>query len=409
MRILHTADWHLGDRLGRIDRTDDLQQAVERIAGLCLEHQVDVLLIAGDLFSELSRPDSLRASIEHLARVFLPFLVKGGTILALTGNHDNENFCQTLRHTMRLASPACIQPGDLLSRGRLYLAAEPTLVRLEDRAGPPVQFLLMPYPTPNRYLDERSRRHQSLEEKNQALHAAYASKLQQLQVLPAFDARLQTVLSAHVHVQGALLPTLFRITERESIVFTLGDLQAHWTYIALGHIHQPQCLMRLPHVRYSGSIARLDLGEWKDQKGVVLVDIGPHGLLAEPRFLPLKARPIYEVTIANPRIDIPLLPERYPDHAEALVRYHVTYEAGKDILNDVLAQLDDIFPYWYDRTWNELGELPQATDGQNMRSPAQGFRDTVLGYLEKQLVEDRNRDELLRLAETLLREEEQQV
>src|SRR5262249_45055744 len=66
MRILHTADWHLGDRLGRIDRTEDLQKAVERIGALCLGHQVDLLLIAGDLFSELSRPDGLRASIEHL-------------------------------------------------------------------------------------------------------------------------------------------------------------------------------------------------------------------------------------------------------------------------------------------------------------------------------------------------------
>ena len=32
MRILHTADWHLGDRLGRIDRTADLRAAVERVA-----------------------------------------------------------------------------------------------------------------------------------------------------------------------------------------------------------------------------------------------------------------------------------------------------------------------------------------------------------------------------------------
>src|SRR5690349_10805469 len=57
MKILHTADWHLGDRLGRIDRTEDLRRAVERVARYCGEHQVDVLLVAGDLFSELARPD----------------------------------------------------------------------------------------------------------------------------------------------------------------------------------------------------------------------------------------------------------------------------------------------------------------------------------------------------------------
>ena len=36
MRILHTADWHLGDRLGRIDRTDDLRRADARSSLACL-------------------------------------------------------------------------------------------------------------------------------------------------------------------------------------------------------------------------------------------------------------------------------------------------------------------------------------------------------------------------------------
>ena len=70
MRILHTADWHLGDRLGRIDRTDDLRKAVERVADYCRAESVDVLLVAGDLFSELARPDGLREAIEHLQEVF---------------------------------------------------------------------------------------------------------------------------------------------------------------------------------------------------------------------------------------------------------------------------------------------------------------------------------------------------
>src|SRR6202035_3516381 len=95
MIILHTADWHLGDRLGRIDRTADLRRAVERVANYCRDEHVDVLLVAGDLFSELSRPDSLRESIEHIQETFEPFLLAGGSVLALTGNHDNENFCQT--------------------------------------------------------------------------------------------------------------------------------------------------------------------------------------------------------------------------------------------------------------------------------------------------------------------------
>src|SRR6059058_3531419 len=70
MRILHTADWHLGDRMGRIDRTDDLRRAVERVASYCEQEKVDVLLVAGDLFSELARPDGLRETIRHWQDVF---------------------------------------------------------------------------------------------------------------------------------------------------------------------------------------------------------------------------------------------------------------------------------------------------------------------------------------------------
>src|SRR4051795_3834626 len=84
MRILHTGDWHLGDRLGRIDRTDDLRRAVERVADYCARRAVDVLLVAGDLFSELARPDGLREAIRHVQETFRPFLRDGGTILTLT-------------------------------------------------------------------------------------------------------------------------------------------------------------------------------------------------------------------------------------------------------------------------------------------------------------------------------------
>src|SRR6478736_3351839 len=175
MRILHTADWHLGDRLGRIDRTQDLRRAVERVGRYCRDEAVDVLLVAGDLFSELARPDSLRETIEHWQTVFHDFLAGGGTILTLTGNHDNENFCRTLTHAMSLAAPTTGVTGELVPPGRLYLATEPTLLRLRDRRDPfDVQFLLMPYPTPTRYLrDEAAQKYSSPEEKNQKLMAAF--------------------------------------------------------------------------------------------------------------------------------------------------------------------------------------------------------------------------------------------
>ena len=60
MRVLHTGDWHLADRLGRMDRSRDLRDAVERVAAYCVSENVDVLLVAGDLFSELAGAEALR-------------------------------------------------------------------------------------------------------------------------------------------------------------------------------------------------------------------------------------------------------------------------------------------------------------------------------------------------------------
>lgn len=408
MRILHTADWHLGDRMGRIDRTDDLRRAVERVAGYCDEQNVDVLLVAGDLFSELSRPDALRDSIEHLQSTFDHFLRRGGTILAITGNHDNENFCQTLCLVMNLANPTVASVGEVVPRGRLHLAANPTFLRLPGRDDDLVQFLLLPYPTPPRYLrDEQSQRYGSLEEKNRHLQAAYAQKVRDFQQHPNFDRTQPAVLSAHIHVQGAQVPSLFRISEQESIVFAEQDIPASLAYTALGHIHNPHCIAGLEHVRYSGSIERLDLGEKLDNKSVTLFDLGPSGLLAPPWTLPLEATPMYDITIFDPRHELPALRDNYKEAERALVRYHLHYKAGEDNLHQILNDLDRIFPRWYHRSWTEASALGATMTPSSAGGTQKSFHDTIVDYLKHELAnhEDDERDAILRLAEELLLQE----
>lgn len=410
MRILHTADWHLADRLGRIDRTGDLRRAIERVANYCESEKVDVLLVPGDLFSELAGPDALRESIRHLQETFASFLRDGGTILTLTGNHDKENFCQTLRHAMNLAAPSAGKFGDVVPHGRLYLATGPTLLSLIDRATEKaVQFILMPYPTPTRYLkDEESQRYQSLDEKNRHLMAAFTRSLNSLQTDPRFNPRLQTVLAAHVHVRGAELPTLFRITEQEDVVFSDADLPIGFAYIALGHIHRAQYLSGQKHVRYSGSIERMDLGEKDDQKGVVLFDIGPGGLSGEPTVLPLDATPIYQIDIHSPQDELPGLRERYAGTNEDLVRIVCTYTAGVDNREEILRELNDIFPRWYDREIIERNTLDKNTLVGGASDPAKSFEQTVNDYLNQELInhEPDFRDAVLLRAEELMKEVE---
>src|SRR5256885_11727121 len=111
MRIAHTSDWPLGPRPGWVDRTDDLKRAVDRIATICQDESVDVLLICGDLFSGNNRTETIRHWMAYLNEKFKNFLLGGGTILALTGNHDNENLSHVLRQAMALATPAQNVPG----------------------------------------------------------------------------------------------------------------------------------------------------------------------------------------------------------------------------------------------------------------------------------------------------------
>jgi exonuclease SbcD len=406
MKLLHTADWHLGDRLGRMDRTDDLRRSVERVAGYCESERVDVLLVAGDLFSELARPDGLRDAVSHLQGVFDDFLRRGGTILALTGNHDNENFCQTLRHAMSLAAPAVGEFGNVAPAGRLHLTADPLLLRLRDpHSDGEVQFVLMPYPTPSRYLHTAPlQRYATFEEKNQHLLAAFRGRLAEIRHHPRFDPKLPTVLMAHVNVRGAQVSTLFRITEEQDVVLDDGDLPNQYAYVALGHIHKPQALGGHAHVRYSGSIERMDLGEQHDDKSVTVFDLGPGGVVGEPTILPLPASPVYELTIHNPQDELPQLRERYPDHETALVNVHLTYTAGVDNLEGVLRELEAIFPRWYSRDWAEASRLgPSLTVGES--APSKSFEDTVRDYLTTELVNhpEPDRDAVLERAEALLR------
>jgi DNA repair exonuclease SbcCD nuclease subunit len=244
----------------------------------------------------------------------------------------------------------------------------------------------MPYPTPTRYLkDEAAQRYQGLDEKNRHLIAAYTSSLNALQQDSRFEKTLQTVLAAHVHVRGSELPTLFRISEQEDVVFSDADLPTGFAYVALGHIHRAQFLCGQTHVRYSGSIERMDLGERDDSKGVVLFDLGPEGLRDEPAVLPLETTPIYEIAIHSPKDEIPSLRQRYPDAQSDLVRVVCTYTAGEDNREEILRELNEIFPRWYDREINERNALDKITLVSGAPNPAKSFEQTVRDYLTQEL------------------------
>ena len=401
MRILHTSDWHLNDRLGHRNRQGDIVARLEEIAGYLDEHRVDVMVVSGDVFSTHTRMEELRDAIGDVNRTFKPFLMRGGTIVAISGNHDNEALFNLLRFTLDLAYPIDPSSQGPRPRGRLYLAAQPTYLLLEDEAGKPVQFVLMPYPTAARYLHDSD--YSSHDERNRLLHEALRHKLDQFKE-GVIDARLPSVMFAHIHVRGGEVHNLYHISEREDVIFEPGEIPTSWAYVGYGHIHKPQAIDGAEHVRYAGSIERFDYGERNDDKSVVLVEVGPKGRRGDPVCLPLDATPIYHIEISDPGSDLIGLRDQYPDSKRALVSYKLIYKPGEHNRDAICEEIESIFPRWCKR---EI--VPDRTrvakESVSVTTRVRDVPGTVRTYLQANIPEDEpDRDELLALADQLLTE-----
>jgi exonuclease SbcD len=399
VKIVHTADWHLCDRLGRLNRTDDLRTRVECIAAYCEEHQVDALVIAGDLFYEDTRQDEMADALNHVNRTFRSFFARGGTILAVTGNHDADARIDLVRAGMSLVAVP-IAPGGELAPGRMYLLNRCFFGTLRAAASDRVQFVFVPYPFAHRY--DLPPGFHTREELNTQLQARVAEWVQSVPDHPEFDATVPTVLIAHLHIVGAQVRNLYRMTPRDDVMVPPGFLHTSWAYVALGHIHQAQELPGLPNVRYSGPLDRLDFGERDDERGAWLVDVGPTGLQAEPYWLPLNPTPMIDFAVTS--ADDLTAAGTHPHRETAIVR--VTVTACDLARDDVARALRRAFPRLHEIRWADNPAAAEPNERPEVTCSTADTGGTVRGYLVQHLLADEpERQAVLDLADRFLEEE----
>ena len=258
MKLLHTADWHLGARLGRHDRLPDQHAAIRALLEVARAEQPDLILHAGDLF-DAARPayEALELGVRALGR-----LTEIAPTVVLCGNHDSPALFRVIDRLAGAAHPR-----------RLWMVTQPCVLHFVDLASAPVAIACVPFlplaDVANLAATDPAR-----------LSGAYADRVRDLNAERLAEAerlagtRGIVLYAAHLHVHGAK-------PGRSERRFTVGeDYAAHVAgleralYCAFGHIHDPQLLPGgVARGRYAGSLVPLDYGERVQRKRVALVSI----------------------------------------------------------------------------------------------------------------------------------------
>jgi len=254
MRILHTSDWHIGRTFHGNSTLDAIRGVLEALVAQVREHEVDVVIVAGDVFdSSMPAADCYGVLTDTLRGI----RDAGARVIVTSGNHDSA---------ARLGFQA-----PLLEDG-VRIVTDPLAV------GTPVtidgvHFYGIPYLEPAlvRHLwpDEALRTQRQV--------VAHAMRL-----INADRAERGGVSVAIAHCFAAGVETTPQL-EREvrqdlrqgSLdVVPLADLEGP-DYVALGHIHGRSELR--PHIRYSGAPLHYSFGEANKPRGSWLVELSATG------------------------------------------------------------------------------------------------------------------------------------
>ncbi len=393
MKILHTSDWHLGARIGRLDRADDAFARIAELAALIDEEDVDLLLVAGDVFDE-TRTHQLGGLLRRLGDILAPRIANGLSAVFLAGNHDKESVFPFLNAAKELFGAGAAE--------RVAFIERPSVLELPSRSGgEAVAVVCMPYPTHFRY-DLEARGWPSRDVRNRELADAVRARITELTEEAARRcAGLPTVMAAHLLIRGADIGHgSYCLTEAEDIPVERGDLPP-WDYVALGHIHKPQD-MGHPNIRYSGSIERMDLGEAVDHKGAVLVQVAGRGKVTH-RTIELAATPFASMEASNETE----LRERHAemdDPLHTLVSLTLTID-GTESVTGLVAKAHELFPRLYREPEIRRSIAPTNATGTSGFDRAD-VAGTVRRYLETRLGEDADTKPVIALAEELLASEE---
>ncbi|WP_293878983.1 exonuclease SbcCD subunit D [Sphingobacterium sp. UBA1498] len=312
MKILHTADWHIGQLFHEYDRTYEHQQFLDWLVEILHHEEIDVLLISGDVF-DISNPSA------QSIRMFYSFLNQATSrnpdlqIIITAGNHDSASRLEAPKPLLLSSKIHIVGLVEKDAEGKIDY--EKLIVPIYDQAGRikiyclAVPFLRMgDYPT----IPDCSNPY------TEGVTALYKELFDYAQEKIKDD---QIIISmGHLHTHHAEITEL-DTTERpimggvECIPATTfhDDIK----YVALGHIHKAQKIGGKDHVRYAGSPLPMSFSEINYKHQVIAFDLDDEmrnlRSIEIPLFVPLLRVPLKH----QPLHDVIALLEQLPPSDEA--------------------------------------------------------------------------------------------
>ena len=264
-RFIHTSDWHLGQSFMGKSREAEHQAFAQWLVQQVREHDIDAVIVAGDIFDTGAPPSYARTLYNRIAETLS---AENCQLILLAGNHDSaavlaENKSLLKRLNVHVIPMVAEDPEELV-------------IPLRNKAGEVAALLCaLPFIRPRDLVrlgdgvGHQDIQAELMQQIQQYYHVVY-------QAARAQNAEVPIIGTGHLTTFDAQLSE----SVREIYVGTLQHFPADafppFDYLALGHIHRAQTVGGLEHYRYSGSPIALSFDELGREKQVLQVSFNAH-------------------------------------------------------------------------------------------------------------------------------------
>lgn len=281
MKLLHTSDWHLGKRLLNKDRFEEQQSVMKEITIIAEKENVDIIIIAGDLFDTYSPSNAAQRLLYETLQNLSHFGKR--PVIAIAGNHDSPERIESpesladVSGIFLLGHPQSQIDTFNTNTGIQITASEPGFMEIKlPKFLYPIRLLHTPFANEERlriYLENEKSEIELRRILSQEWHRLFQTYCNEKGV---------NIMTTHLFFIQDDHDTETKEPEDENSINIGGtsaiyvtDIPQGIQYTALGHLHRCQKIGS-EEVWYSGSPLGYSFAESNQDKYVLISEIEPH-------------------------------------------------------------------------------------------------------------------------------------